>query len=118
MNANELRLNNLFRQNGSNFVETATFETFELLSSGAIVIDGVPINEKWLLEFGFKLNMDNFNWNAAIGVNEIGDFELALRYSERIGWFFQSKCTIIKYLHQLQNLYFDLTGNELLKCNT
>ena len=30
----------------------------------------IPLTEEWLLKFGFKLNMDNFNWNAAIGENE------------------------------------------------
>ena len=73
----------------------------------------IPLTEEWLLKFGFKLDMLNFNWNAAIGENEIGDFKLSLRYSERVGWFFQSKCTIIKYVHQLQNLYFAITSEEL-----
>lgn len=73
----------------------------------------IELTEDWLVRFGFTLNMDNFNWNAAIGENEIGDFQLALRYSDRIGWFFQSKCTVIKYVHQLQNLYFCITGEEL-----
>ena len=73
----------------------------------------IELTEEWLVRFGFTLNMDNFNWNAAIGENEIKDFKLALRYSNRIGWFFQSKCTVIKYVHQLQNLYFCITGEEL-----
>ena len=73
----------------------------------------IQLTEEWLLKFGFKLDMENFNWNAAIGENGIGDFKLALRYSERIGWFFQSKCTVLKYVHQLQNLYFAICGEEL-----
>jgi hypothetical protein len=78
----------------------------------------VELTEEWLLKAGFKLSMANFNWNAAIGENEIGDFKLALRYCERIGWFFQSKCTIIKYVHQLQNLFFCITGEELVFSST
>ena len=78
------------------------------------IVNPIPLTEEWLLKFGFKLDMEIFNWNATIGENEIGDFKLALRYSERIGWFFQSKCTVLKYVHQLQNLYFAICGEELV----
>ena len=53
---NELRLGNAFCQKGSIFVEYATFETFDLLRRKVIIIEPVPITEKWLLKFGFKLD--------------------------------------------------------------
>jgi len=96
MNSNELRLNNLFRQKGSDFVETATFETFKLLSRGAIVIDGVPINEYWL---------DKFKYQDAFQIEKLNGFYFIVLISSVIPVFF---------IHQLQNLYLDLTGNELL----
>ena len=73
----------------------------------------IPLTEEWLLKFGFEIKLDNFNWNAGIGINEIGDFKLALRHTDNFGWFYKSRCTPIKYVHQLQNLYFALTGEEL-----
>lgn len=73
----------------------------------------IPLTEEWLLKFGFVLKMDNYNWNAAIGKNAIWDFKLALRFSDEIGWFYNSKATPIKYVHQLQNLYFALNAEEL-----
>lgn len=108
MNANELRLNNLFRQKGSNFVETATFETFDLLSRCAIVIDGVPINEDWLITFGFekKNNGEFINNGYSITFSKLGYPHF---------WISEFNDIIISYIHQLQNIYFDLTGNELLK---
>jgi hypothetical protein len=77
------------------------------------LVEPIPLTEEWLLKFGFEIKLDNFNWNAAIGVNEIGDFKLSLRHTDDFGWFYKSRCTPIKYVHQLQNLYFALTGEEL-----
>lgn len=123
MEANELRIGNfvLFSNDGTIFTvgsieekgftvqneeETTWIESEEF--------EPIPLTEEWLLKFGFKLNMNWFNWNAAIGENEIGDFKLALRYTDDFGWFYQSRCTPLKYVHQLQNLYFAITGEELI----
>ena len=130
--ANELRLGNYLQLEGENFrvseiqnnlqcvelkrknLENPRLNDYEECDLDCNDLLPIPLTEEWLLKFGFKLDMENFNWNAAIGENEIGDFKLALRYSERIGWFFQSKCTVLKYVHQLQNLYFAITGEELV----
>lgn len=72
----------------------------------------ISLTEEWLLKFGFEINMDNFNWNAGIG-DWKDDFELALRYTEDSGWFYRSIKTPIKYVHQLQNLYYSIMGKEL-----
>jgi hypothetical protein len=123
MKATELRIGNLVYDKWANVAKVESIgmhenvristKDYEFESNKIYDLFSINLTEEWLLKFGFKLDMVNFNWNAAIGENEIGDFKLALRYSERIGWFFQSKCTVIKYVHQLQNLYFALTCEEL-----
>lgn len=63
----------------------------------------IPITEEWLLKFGFE------GW-------DIDNYTLILTN----GNFFKLECldpiaTNIFYVHQLQNLYFALTGKELWK---
>lgn len=107
---NELRLNNLFVQAGSNFVETVTFETFELLSRGAIKVVGIPLTEEWLLKLGFEKCGDDGEY---FSISQF-PFEL-LNQGDSFSVFDTGglKVANIKCVHQLQNLYFALTENEL-----
>jgi hypothetical protein len=71
----------------------------------------IPLTEEWLLKFGFeKTEWDNFNsYRLMIGSN---DYAIIL-YSDgncEVGDIITCK---IEYVHQLQNLYFALTGEEL-----
>lgn len=66
----------------------------------------IPITEEWLLKFGFekepKIELENYYFK---------DGWLCENYSEGDGGIhFIAKC---EYVHQLQNLYFALTGKEL-----
>lgn len=73
---------------------------------------GIPLTEEWLLNFGFKglstsnylgllLGIIYFRWDKE---SKYLDFELDYE---------SVQLPHIKYVHQLQNLYFALTGDEL-----
>jgi len=74
----------------------------------------IELTEEWMLEFGFKKDLDK-----SFMKNDISIF-LDKRYKTNIylqandsgyGWFgFEKR---IDYVHELQNLYFALTGEEL-----
>jgi len=76
----------------------------------------IPLTEEWLVKFGFE-KMDAFGW--------VKDFitldESVAHYSFDMwrGTYSIEKCDMteipqeIKHVHQLQNLYFALTGQEL-----
>lgn len=72
----------------------------------------IPLTEEWLLKFGFK---------AAKNIIPIYDLGLISIYLESDSYpegrvYFNSWCIIKKkpkYLHQLQNLYHSLCGEEL-----
>jgi len=121
MKASELRLGNYVLRNGFLQEDKETFNKIVVSHNDitACVVASesfqpIPLTKEWLLKFGFEINPENFNWNAGIGENAIMDFKLSLRYTEEIGWFYKSRCTPIKYVHQLQNLYFAITGEELI----
>lgn len=65
----------------------------------------VPLTEEWLMEFGFGITC-----NIVADKNKV-----ELVYEQGIWRYYLSKTTWkdIMYVHQLQNLYFALTGEEL-----
>ena len=81
------------------------------------LILGIPLTEEWLIKFGFGINKRpskdiyiEFNPRMAILFNQgnVGEMDLV-----QDGKFISFKHGHIKYVHQLQNLYFALTNEEL-----
>jgi hypothetical protein len=69
-------------------------------------IEPIPLTEEWLLKFGFEINVDGYfnHWNFDLHLYLDGDvFE-----SNDLPMYIY-----LKHVHQLQNLYFALTGEEL-----
>jgi hypothetical protein len=87
------------------------------------MIQPIPLTEEWLVKFGFEEYSKHIN----------GDFELCIKsdkpsqhivvrvYRGGFSVFNHSECDFtqiqfinrVKHVHQLQNLYFALTGEEL-----
>ena len=68
----------------------------------------IPLTEEWLLKFSFKKELDNFYRKNGSHFIEV------LFYDEGFQVTSQFVCLDhIKYVHQLQNLYHALTGEEL-----
>lgn len=112
---NELRLGNWVKQDGD--IEQVTFKTFELLNDlDTYYVDAIPLTEERLLKCGFEkldrngelyfLNGDCFELHQ---FNQYGHFSYTC--GDNIKGNFVS--TRVDSLHQLQNLYFALTGKEL-----
>lgn len=78
----------------------------------------IPLNEDWLLDFGFQY----FKYNCSDAYKlKVGEEHLEFVYCEkylngielRTNGSLEETDLGIKYVHQLQNLYFALTGEEL-----
>jgi hypothetical protein len=67
--------------------------------------DPIPLTKEWLEKFGFV--MDTYCYFHLDDI--IGKFDILMDDDK----FFALKLCKIKYVHQLQNLYFALTGEEL-----
>ena len=120
---NDLRLNNLVKWNG--LVQKITAIAFGncLLDKHPtadypvelIDIDSVPLNEKILLNCGFKKRKSVFGYwiyeimfrHNVLSVDEV-DSGLCYFY---IG---NTHIAQTRYVHELQNLYFSITGEELV----
>ena len=128
MKANELRIGNLVQYGGVTakvcHIEKAFFycetELIYFTRDGERGAKPIPLTEEWLLRFGFELEHEFTNaykmytTKHQYDCSEItySEKESLLRFSNG-----QEKgATLIphiKYVHQLQNLYFALTGEEL-----
>ena len=111
--------------------------------NGEVNIDPIPLTEQWLKDFGFKKYEDNKqDWGHEKGYvinnelkNQLSDyFRVYWRDKPMQTWvdelwphkeddkgsnFYiyvnQNYARSVFYVHQLQNLYFALTGKELMK---
>jgi hypothetical protein len=112
MKATDLRIGNLILKNNEIYEISSLF--FVDLHDGTIrennnyVVKPIPLTQEWLLKFGFE-------------VYEFNDKENQYGFKDRLivirdGLFCDyGSSVIIKHVHQLQNLYFALTGTELIE---
>ena len=68
----------------------------------------IPITDEWLVKVGFESN--NSSSNFLTYYNERYDYRIEIHQDGDV-WF--DELRKIQYVHQLQNLYFTLTGQEL-----
>lgn len=80
----------------------------------------IKLTEEWLLKFGFKVTSDNPKSKSQYKGDilfYILDFEFSNSEKGQDGGFYSyqlnSGNTIVRFVHQLQNLYYALTGQEL-----
>jgi hypothetical protein len=135
MKASELRIGNICHQGVVSIIKEERFTVASSLGSDydslCINIEPEPITEEWLIKFGFvdegkreTKNHGNFFSKAIL------DYKYCFAYADfRNDWGFYQEYTDspflndegkkyfiscgIRYVHQLQNLWFALTGEEL-----
>lgn len=134
---NELRIGNLVEYPSWNRDGTSAFfmvrdiffnEDVLSLTNGRIqlpkasykIIKPIPLTEEWLINFGFEIYAKSDVCNGwSIGENPVTkDYLMTLTWMKNENGslaecFYRNGHFVIKYVHQLQNLYFALTGEEL-----
>ena len=76
----------------------------------------IEINEEWLMKFGFEKIIDNeFTLRYELKKDPRFDYFFSKHNLKTFGLRFQGSTffNVVKYVHQLQNFYFALTGREL-----
>lgn len=130
MECTELRIGNWVSHTPSkNETTEANFIVSEINKFSANTINGldaeccqpIPLTEEWLLKFGYRkkpASIVGCDYDCGHGIVRV------IKYNERIrtyrNWSNEDRLngfswgkTRIEYVHQLQNLYFALTGKEL-----
>jgi hypothetical protein len=78
-------------------------------------ISPIQLTEEWLIKMGFEKSVDTTN--LFVKIENINEVQYEISFYEKVG------CSLyaeefwlkdeIKYVHQLQNLYYALTNEEL-----
>lgn len=133
MKAEELRIGNwvLYEQSSTEFIvktiSDSGLDVYNRTESTWIETNqfaGIPLTEEWLIKFGFTEELAPENINGVKHRLNIDDD--GTTFFESIGTFKNDGHLVVlcvcrgnyfannvHYLHDLQNLYFALTGNEL-----
>ena len=129
MEAKELRIGNIF--GFGEMIHEAThwdirnLRVQELKGKKSLTYKPVSLTEEWLLKFGFKcVHIKNIHYtvNDPNGVAELHKISIFptvnnqwhIAFSDELnGYKDYIPTTKISHVHQLQNLYFALTGEEL-----
>jgi hypothetical protein len=131
MKTNELRIGNFVDRNG-------LMEIIEVQKAGRVwfydhvnknqtksfwldeFTKPIPVTEYWLLRLGFTKNTydaDKFAFNEPFFKVQLEAKGWGIGYNEEIGWSVtalgSSRFAPIPNVHQLQNIYYALTGEEL-----
>jgi hypothetical protein len=126
--ASELRIGNLVQPVDDNWpvkvigVEYINLEEFEGNPYWTVndfklnELTPIELNPEWLEKFGFENNRIQWRWHT-IRVEEFGTIsqsvfpgEYCLTFLDSIPYMLPTR---IRYVHELQNLYFAITGQEL-----
>ncbi len=103
MKANELRINNYLQDFGGNIAQVI------YLTKDKIILESpIPLTEEWLLKFGFKRQI-----NQPYADYILNDWGICYEIDTNNYFWYDYDKLEIKYVHQLQNIYFALTGDEL-----
>jgi len=119
----ELRIGNLLKSNQSNTICEVNGLSEDEITANSLTsiwdefkydqVEPIPLNEEWLLKFGFIKSKEGFYKNFIdLAFNDIFKYWIVAEYDEidGQGHLFRTK---INFIHQLQNLYFALTEQEL-----
>jgi len=87
-------------------------------NTGSVNYEPIPLTEEWLVRFGFEkddtgvdiFDQDYYKWYQ----KEFPIIGVLCQSSDNLYLFDENTDTLrISFVHQLQNLYFALTGTEL-----
>ena len=118
LNADDLRIGNLVEYENAIFeidIIAREFPSLNTIAYGVGVVrwidlKPIPLTEEWLLKFGFQKLYDNY-YLLYVGSLTINYY---YNYSGSTWKFMlEEQLLDIKYVHEVQNLYYSLTKTEL-----
>jgi hypothetical protein len=108
MEAKDLRIGNWVNF-GETQVQVDVITEYEPDNRLIVKCTPIPLTEEWLKKFWFEEGYENLYWTKDEALFQIENGELGYNHV----WDNAFTGASVKYVHQLQNLYFALTGTEL-----
>jgi hypothetical protein len=123
MNAKEIRIGNWMlpvgilniSQEPTEITSNIMAQICHLPNAEAVNFKPIPLTEEWLMKFGFKLTISNKDSGyKQYGINKNGfDIMFSIDCNCCPECFIENIGIEITYVHQLQNVFFALCGEEL-----
>jgi hypothetical protein len=119
MKTNELRIGNWYNEFGipKQITPDIIYAMYKIEKSGKVAIDvsPIPLTEEWLVKFGFENSKAKSakKWIFYASFNHHYNSGLMKVHLTGGSVIISGKRIFCKHVHQLQNLYFALTGEEL-----
>jgi hypothetical protein len=111
MKVNELRIGNWYDQFNNHHKATwATLKQLDEAPKSQLWCKPIPLTEEWLLKFGFERRQIKDLISYTLPKLELYQYA---SNNNKIFFEYADGEVELKYVHQLQNLYFALTGEEL-----
>jgi hypothetical protein len=110
METNELRIGNIIynTRGKADKVNIDALKYLQQYPNTLCQVKPIPLTEQWLKDFGFE---GSVNENSKCRTYSIGKFKIWIQNGSFC--FHHYSYFEIKHVHQLQNLYFALTDEEL-----
>lgn len=89
---------------------------FDCIDRGWLIDKPIPLTEEWLLKLGMQEHVIPPHWSGPKERRTFyrnDDAPVNLLIEDGVAYICFTKLCEVKYVHQLQNLYFALTGEEL-----
>ena len=99
----DLRVGNYYNYDGSPIKLDGGFLAMYLQNDTDLYLEPIPLTEQWLLDFGY------------VKYHKIFIVEGHTIFFHNNVFNFVKNGIILKHVHRLQNLYFELNGIELIK---
>jgi hypothetical protein len=107
MKATELRVGNLVLNKIDNSILEISAKDILFLEEGGdeFVFEPIPLTEEWSLKLGYLSMNNKTNYRMqGHGIWKCNDLSICDKSGK-----------ILKYVHRLQNLFFELTDKELIR---
>lgn len=114
MTASELRIGNLIFDDYREIVVDVHINILRsIINNNPCFYKPIPLTEEWLLKLGFQEHPNDYYYFGGYKIrfdldNDLNPIKFCFLFFDIGDWEME-----IKYVHQLQNLYFALTGEEL-----
>ena len=127
MKAQELRISNYFEYRIQDKIDERQdwWEVSQIDVNDLAILDSnidydyrpIQLTEEWLVKFGFEIGKKNYSLNVGMELFDYAVKDKFCIWGGKPGWCIVELPHIgqyyIQYVHQLQNLYFALIGEEL-----
>ena len=119
MEAKELRIGNLIRTevvgkdiDSESICEVSAYLFGTYLQTDIDKFSGIPLTEEWITKLRFTKSSERMNYFTKDNCYAVSTLDDKIVFIQG-NFICQLILCELKYIHQLQNLYFALTGEEL-----